>query len=332
MIAQPKLSILVPVYNVEKYLAQCLSSLVGQSLQDIEIICINDGSTDGSLAILQRFAKKDSRIAIIDKENTGYGDSMNKALKRAHGEYVSILEPDDWIEENAYKIMYQAAKKANADLVKTNFYRTRTNPKTGLTEDFRTSEVAQKETIKPSDKREVFQFMPAIWSAIYKKSFLIDNNINFLPTPGASYQDLSFSFKVWTLAEKAVLLPDAFVHYRIDNEGSSINNPGKINCVVEEYAEIETFLCERGFFPKFGETMNAAKFRNYHWNFQRLDKKLAKEFYQTWRRELVSAWDEGLLKQSNFSQKDWLALKTIIKHPRIAYFVLNLRKRLKHFA
>lgn len=193
MIAQPKLSILVPVYNVEKYLAQCLSSLVGQSLQDIEIICINDGSTDGSLAILQRFAKKDSRIAIIDKENTGYGDSMNKALKRAHGEYVSILEPDDWIEENAYKIMYQAAKKANADLVKTNFYRTRTNPKTGLTEDFRTSEVAQKETIKPSDKREVFQFMPAIWSAIYKKSFSLTITLTSCPPPALPIKILALA-------------------------------------------------------------------------------------------------------------------------------------------
>lgn len=329
MIARPKLSILVPVYNVEPYLAQCLSSLIDQSLQDLEIICINDGSTDSSLAIMQRFAKKDSRISIIDKENTGYGDSMNKGLKRAHGEYIGILEPDDWIDEHAYKIMYQAAQKANADVVKTNFYRTSTNPKTGLAEDVRTTEISRKETIKPSGKREVFQFMPAIWSAIYRKDFLIDNKINFLPTPGASYQDLSFSFKVWALAQKAVLLPDAFVHYRIDNSNSSVNNPGKVNCVVDEYIEIETFLCERGLFSSLGETMNAAKFRNYHWNFQRLAPKLAKTFYQTWRQELLSAWDEGLLSQANFSQKDWLAAKTIVKHPRIAYFVLSLRKQFK---
>lgn len=329
MIARPKLSILVPVYNVEPYLAQCLSSLIDQSLQDIEIICINDGSADSSLAILQRFAKKDSRISIIDKENTGYGDSMNKGIKRAHGEYIGILEPDDWVDVHAYEIMYQAAKKSHADVVKTNFYRTRTNAKTGLTESVRTAEILQKETVKPSDKREIFQFMPAIWSAIYKKDFLIDNKITFLPTPGASYQDLSFSFKVWTLAQKVVLLPDAFVHYRVDNEGSSVNNPGKVNCVVDEYAEIETFLCERGLFPEFGETMNAAKFRNYHWNFQRLDKKLAKAFYQTWRKELLSAWDEGLLQQANFSRKDWLAAKTIVKHPKIAYLVLALRKKLK---
>lgn len=327
---RPSISILVPVYNVETYLAQALSSLVSQSLDDLEIICINDGSTDGSLAILQRFAKKDSRIAIIDKPNTGYGDSMNLGLKRAKGKYIGILEPDDYIEEDALKIMYGAAIKYDADVVKANYYRTRTNRKTGATEDTKVEEITERQVINPSKNREVFYFAPAIWSMIYKKSFLVDNQIKFLPTPGASYQDLSFNFKVWALAHKAVLLPEAFLHYRIDNENSSVNNPGKVNCVVDEYAEIETFLTERGIFAKFGETMDTAKFRNYHWNFQRLNKTLAKEFFQTWRADLLSAWDEGLLKKENFTSRDWLALKTIIKHPRIAYRTLRLRRWLKN--
>lgn len=327
----PLISVLVPVYNVEQYLAECLSSLIDQSLQDIEIICINDGSTDDSLNILRRFAKKDSRIIIIDKENSGYGDSMNKALKRAHGEYIGILEPDDWIDENAFKVLYQAAKKHNVDIVKANFYRTHTNSKTNLPEDEPVHEIEQQAIITPSKDRYVFQFAPAIWSAIYRREFLVENKIDFLPTPGASYQDLSFSFKAWTLARKAVLLPDAFVHYRVDNENSSVNNPGKVNCVVDEYAEIETFLCERGTFSDFGETMNAAKFRNYHWNFQRLDKKLAKEFYQTWLKELTSANDEGLIQPTNFSQKDWLAARTMINHPKLAYLLLRLRLWWKNF-
>lgn len=321
----PLISILVPIYNAEPYLSQCLSSLVDQSLQDIEIICVNDGSTDGSLAILHRFAKKDSRISILDKPNTGYGDSMNKALKRAHGTYIGILEPDDWIDENAFKIMYQAAKKYDADVVKTNFYRTHSDVKTGAVIDEKVNEITEKSTVHPSKDRTVFQFMPAIWSAIYRRDFLIDNHINFLPTPGASYQDLSFSFKVWTLAQKVVLLPDAFVHYRVDNANSSVNNPGKVNCTVDEYAEIETFLCERGIFPDFGATMNAAKFRNYHWNFQRLNKKLAKEFYQTWRQELVSASEEGLIQPADFHKKDWLAARMMVKHPGLAYRLLRLR-------
>lgn len=325
----PKLSILVPVYNVEEYLAQALSSLVSQTLQDLEIICINDGSTDGSLAIIQRFAKKDSRISIIDKKNTGYGDSMNLGLKKAKGEYVGILEPDDWVEPNAFKTMYQVAVKNRADVVKCNYYRCQSSSKTSLTLIDPVTEISDQEVISPKTYRAVFRFAPAIWSAIYRRRFLLDNKINFLPTPGASYQDLSFSFKVWTLAQKVILLPDAFVHYRIDNANSSVNNPGKVNCVVDEYNEIETFLCERGIFSDFGETMNAAKFRNYHWNFQRLDRKLAKDFYQTWRQTLLSAREEGLLTRSEFSKKDWLALNAIIKHPHLAYHILRIRAWLK---
>lgn len=321
---EPKITILVPIYNVEVYLSQCLRSLIDQTLQDIEIICINDGSTDGSLKIAQEFADNDLRIQIIDKKNTGYGDSMNLGLKQARGKYIGILEPDDWIEEDAFETLYEKAEQDKADVVKANYFKVKNNH-----DVMKVEEIVTEEVINPREHREVFQFMPAIWSAIYRRDFLIDNKINFLPTPGASYQDLSFSFKVWTLAKTVVLLPKAFVHYRIDNANSSVNNPEKVNCVVDEYAEIETFLCERGIFADFGETMNAAKFRNYHWNFQRLDHKLAKEFYQTWREELLSAYDEGLFNKDQFNKKDWLALRTIIKHPHVAYRILRIRRGLK---
>lgn len=320
----PKLSILVPIYNVESYLPQCLQSLVNQSLPEIEIICVNDGSTDNSLKIIKDFMQNDARITCISKKNSGYGDSMNRALKEARGEYITILESDDWIDKDAYAEMYRAAEEVRADVVKANFFRFRTK-KNGAPEDAKVTEITSQKVINPKEDREVFKFAPAIWSAIYRRDFLKKNKIDFLPTPGASYQDLSFNFKVWALARKVVLLPKAYVHYRVDNEGSSINNPGKVNCVVDEYAEIETFLTERGIFADFGETMNEAKFRNYHWNFQRLNSKLAKEFYQTWRGELLSASDEGLLNREHFSKKDWLALRAIIRHPHLAYHILRLR-------
>lgn len=320
----PRVSILVPIYNVEQFLPQALSSLVDQSLTEIEIICINDGSTDGSLNIIKRFAKKDDRIKVIDKPNSGYGDSMNRALKKARGDYIGILEPDDWVDPNAYATLYQAAVKYKADVVKSNYHKVKADIDLLKVEEITTTQV-----IHPSKERFVFQFAPAIWSAIYKREFLERNKITFLPTPGASYQDLSFSFKVWTLAKTVVLLPDAFVHYRIDNANSSVNNPAKVNCVIDEYTEIETFLCERGIFKQFGETMNAAKFRNYHWNFQRLSPKLAKEFYQTWRQDLLSAEEEKLLQKSDFSKKDWLALRTILRHPHIAYRILRIRAYFK---
>ena len=117
-----KVSILVPIYNVEKYLRQCLESVVNQTLKDIEIICINDGSTDSSPEIIREFASRDSRIKVIDKPNTGYGHSMNQGLKAATGEYIGIVESDDFAELNMFEVLYNTAKSNGAEIVKSNYW------------------------------------------------------------------------------------------------------------------------------------------------------------------------------------------------------------------
>src|SRR5574344_757344 len=106
-----EVSILIPIYNVEKYLEQCLESVCNQTLKDIEIICINDGSTDSSLKIIKDFQKNDDRVVLINKKNSGYGDSMNKGLEKATGEYIGIVESDDFIEKDAFEKLYSLAKK-----------------------------------------------------------------------------------------------------------------------------------------------------------------------------------------------------------------------------
>ena len=105
---QPLVSVLVPICNVEKYLDECLSSLQNQTLKDIEIICINDGSTDSSLDIINEFASEDPRFVVIDKSNSGYGDSMNRGLESARGKYISILESDDFLDADALEFMVLA--------------------------------------------------------------------------------------------------------------------------------------------------------------------------------------------------------------------------------
>ena len=115
---QPKVSIIVPTYNVEKYLAECMETIIAQTLKDIEIICVDDGSTDNSGTILDSYAAKDNRIKVIHKENGGYGKAMNVGLDNASGEYIGIVEPDDKIELNMYETLYLAAEKNNVDFVK----------------------------------------------------------------------------------------------------------------------------------------------------------------------------------------------------------------------
>lgn len=325
---QPKVSILVPIYNVEQYLSQCLLSLVNQTLRDIEIICINDGSTDHSLQIIQQFSSKDSRIVVINKLNSGYGDSMNYGIRQAKGEYVGIVESDDWIDLGAFEKLYQVAKLNQADVVKANYYR-----ETSSGESTKVNEIAPVDANKvfsPLDQKQVFSYAPAIWSAIYRREFLDKYHLNFLPTAGASYQDISFNFKVWALAKRAVLLDEAFLHYRIDNANSSVNNPGKVYCVVEEYAEVERFLRESGLFERLSGELEVAKFLSYHWNLQRLAPSLAKEFYARFRAEFIADSQAGLLKKSDFSKKNWLALQSILKHPKFAYNILRIHNKIKH--
>ena len=190
----PSISLLVPICNVERYLRECLDSAQGQTLTDIEIICINDGSTDSSLEIINEYASRDDRFIVIDKPNSGYGDSMNKGLSIAKGEYVGILESDDFFEPDALELMYKAAKSVDAQVVKADFFLFWSTP------DVRNDRFMWVDSriaghINPQVEREVFYRKPSIWSAIYKREFLIENDVTFLPSPGASYQDAGFNFK-----------------------------------------------------------------------------------------------------------------------------------------
>ena len=111
----PKVSIIVPVYNVEKYLKHCLDSLINQTMQDIEIICVNDGSKDNSLAILEDYVKRDKRIILLNQSNRGVSVARNNALKQVRGEYYMFVDSDDWIDANACEVAYNCAIKENAD-------------------------------------------------------------------------------------------------------------------------------------------------------------------------------------------------------------------------
>ena len=113
-----KVSIVIPIYNVEKYLRQCLDSVVNQTLRDIEIICVNDGSKDSSLAIMKEYAERDERVKIIDKPNSGYGNSMNRGFDMACGEYIGIVESDDYADPEMFERLYATAKENELDVVK----------------------------------------------------------------------------------------------------------------------------------------------------------------------------------------------------------------------
>lgn len=275
----PLLTVLVPIYNVERYLAQCLDSLAAQTLTDLEIICINDGSTDASRAIIETYLD-DPRFRVIDKPNSGYGASMNRGLAEARGTYVGILESDDFIAPHAFETLVKTAEAHDAEVVKATFDFYWSTPEERRETYQFYAPLPANTPINPQEDDRIFYEKPSIWSAIYRRDFLEKNAITFLETPGASYQDAAFNFKVWASATRIVYVDEAFLSYRQDNEQSSVNSPSKVYCVCDEYDEMFRFIIPKD--PETQKRLRAIlvrmKYDTYMWNLDRLSLPLGSEF------------------------------------------------------
>jgi glycosyltransferase involved in cell wall biosynthesis len=242
---RPKVSIVMPVFNVANYLRAAIDSVLQQTLHDIEVICVNDGSTDNSLQILQSYAQKDKRVIIIDKKNSGYGDSMNVGMKAAKGEYIGIVETDDFISPDMYLTLYCIAHEKNLDLIKADYHTffgdgeartTKYISIAGKYPDYYNKVIDIKKDVIP------VYFTMNTWAGIYKKEYLEKHNIQHNVTPGASYQDSGFWFQTFIWSERMYFLNRPFYMYRQDNPLSSINNPNKVYCVCDEYEFIYSIL------------------------------------------------------------------------------------------
>jgi glycosyltransferase involved in cell wall biosynthesis len=286
-IIYPKISIIIPIYNVNKYLRECLDSIINQTLKTIEIICVNDGSTDNSLEIIKEYIH-DNRIIIINKNNSGYGDSMNQGLNIASGEYIGIVESDDFIDINMFENLYKIIKKGDIDIIRSNFYLYwEKNKKEAL--NFKILKNLYNKIFNPMELQNIFLVQPSIWAGIYKKLFLIKNDIKFLTTPGASYQDTSFFYKTLYKANKIFCTKKAFYYYRQTNSNSSVNN-NTLNKVIFahiELNEIEKFIKKDvKLYNKNQRYFNTKKIMTLLWNLNRVDKKkqynkiLYKEIYE----------------------------------------------------
>ena len=312
----PKVSILVPVYNVEQYLEQCLDSLVNQTLKDIEIICINDGSTDSSPKIIEQYAANDSRILVIDKPNSGYGISMNRGLSEARGEYVGVVESDDFAELDMFENLYAAAQENDVQVVRGDYFFTWS----GLEQKDKPRSYYRKKdygrVLNPAVQHEVFRVRPAIWSGLYRRSFLEEHAIRFLETPGASFQDTGFHLKVLMAADTLFLLNRPFLHYRQDNAASSVKVTTKIYTVVQELESALDFL-ER--FPAKRDTLRRVvqgiSYQTFRWNIARIAKEYRPEFCEFMHHWFSQAKEAGELERQYFADDLYSEVKILLANP-----------------
>ena len=180
----PKVSIIVPIYNVEKYLRECLDSLINQTLKDIEIICVNDGSTDSSLKILEEYAIKDNRIILFDRENEGAGSARNYGLSKSNGSYLIFFDSDDYMAEDCLENLYNMAIANNSDITLCRSYRFNERENNNITDidySIRNDLLQGKQFFTPVEiSKYIFQFCVGWpWDKLYKKEFIINNNLKF---------------------------------------------------------------------------------------------------------------------------------------------------------
>lgn len=236
-----KLSIIVPVYNVEKYLSKCLESLIKQTLKDIEIICVNDGSMDNSLAILKEFASKDSRIRIIDNQHQGVAKTRNTGIEQSTGEYIGFVDSDDYIDIDFFEKLYNSATKSNSDIAIAsilkhknffNIYNAKyTKEETAIT---------IQDKIKLCEDKKHFFFYA--WNKIYHSGFIKENNIKF--SEGQIYEDVMFAIKALYYSNKIISVYGTKYHY-IEHENSLTKSKDKTGekeqDLIKAYSELQEF-------------------------------------------------------------------------------------------
>lgn len=324
---RPLLSVLVPIYNVERYLETCLTSLVTQSYNKFEVLLLNDGSTDASGRIAARFAQTYDFVRLINKKNTGYGATLNEGLGQARGRYIAFLESDDSMYPNALQYLMQHAIKADADIVRGAFSLFWEKQNKALVQHPYPADLIGRTKDLRADLR-VFLTRPAIWNGVYKKHLLDDNSIYFLQTPGAAYQDTSFAFKTYAAAQKVLLLDTPVVYYRQDNEISSVRSRGKVYAVCQEFDEIDRWLTHRNnqnFELALRNASFIARYNAYLWNLDRIAQEFQEEFIMHMSKEFSLMDDAGRIDWSLIDDWRALNLRTIMHDPQQ---YLHTRQRL----
>jgi glycosyltransferase involved in cell wall biosynthesis len=316
--SKPKVSVIMPVYNEESYLDLAINSVRNQLLKDIEIICVNDGSTDSSIDIINRHALEDHRIIVIDKENTGYGNSMNVGMAKATGEYVGVVETDDFILPDMFTTLYATAKEHDLDLIKSDHY-TFVETFDGKTiknyTPLTTNKFYYNRVINPQEELGVFTLSMMTWSGIYRRTFLECNRIKHNETPGASYQDNGFWFQVFTQAEKAYFIDKAFYMLRRDNPNSSVRSKNKVNAMSVEYDFIGKFLLTSGRMDKYKHIYQYHRCMAYHFTLNRISRELIYDYLHKFSHDFKEPLNQGILRQEEFNSRRWKNTKEIIEDP-----------------
>ena len=284
----PKISVILPIYNVDRYIRQCLDSLVNQTFTDIEIICVDDGSTDDSGLICDEYAQKDKRIKVIHKSNSGTGAARNDGLKIATGECIAFVDPDDWIRENMFERLYSLLKAKDVDIVMCTpggF-----NEEKQLEEDF--PYFVDSNFSKSLDNRifnwqdiSPFSYPMCVWNKLYKKKLFDDNDIDF--AEGLDFEDHKVIFKSLLTAKRMFFIREKLYIYRFNRQGSILSdNNRRLIDHIQIFDIVENILRETNTMELLRKDFLVYKAHNLFYYYGMIKKEFKKEYFEKMRQSI----------------------------------------------
>lgn len=322
----PLVSIVVPIYKVEKYLRQCVDSILAQTLTDIEVILVDDGSPDSCPAIVDEYAAADSRVIAIHQPNGGYGKAVNTGIARASAPYIGIIESDDWIEPTMYEKLYKRAKQTGAELTKCMFWYYNSFEKGKKQNVLYTESVADlrdapDEIFTAEEWEELYIFHSSLWSNLYDAELL--RSVPIIESPSAAYQDFPFAIEIYAKAKSISVIKEPLLHYRVEpNQGSSCTTGGKrVLCMLDMTEAASDVMTRYNLINKHKEAWYYHVYIANVWGIDRISKEYQQEYFARFRKLL-----EPIMKDPDFTWKYFNA-----QERRRAWFIGATSQIERHF-
>ena len=326
-----KVSVILPSLNVVTYIRECIESVLAQSLTDMEILCIDAGSTDGTREIIEAYAKKDHRIRLIPSDKKSYGYQINLGLDLAKGDYLGIVETDDSIESGMYEVLYKTAVENKLEYVKANFY-TMVTPFEGeqylLEQPFGDTEkvISYRYYMEKLLSPDVY-----IWNGIYKTSFLRQFHVRLNESPGAAFQDCGFRYLTDMNLTRGMFLKDYFYRYRRDNGAASTYNPKFAGYNLAECRYVRQKMAEDGltdrdrqaFIARESVMMALSPYRTFREH--SLPDETVVSALGAFREIMIGDRKKGLLRQEEMLPQQWLEMRRFTEQPEAYEAYIGIR-------
>lgn len=322
-----KVSVIMPSLNVADYIEECVKSVLEQSLHEIEVICVDAGSVDGTYEILKQYAEEDDRIQLVSSNVKSYGKQVNIGLEIAKGEYIAVVETDDYVEPEMYETLYNMAKENNADYVKADFQSFFVlGDSQKVFQNVRVLGKHQElynRLINPEQYLFLFENDYNIWTGIYKKEFLTKKGIRLNETVGAAFQDIGFTQQVLCWANRAIYTNKDFYRYRVDRDASSSYSPRVLMFAYQEFRWLFEKVALR---ERISPEQQKGIYRRMAQVFLFELKKLVKGqndngilaensmYYRWFQTEVNEGLKTGILCAEDFAEDIWTELRLLIKN------------------